>query len=815
MRVVDVRLVREEDGEPGLSLGEPDFTWNNYDDPQPGGGSLTFSLAGTDKDEILALHSRSCLAFVIDDGINPNTYITLDQPSKPTLTRTGAGTTITYGFLDLKQRFAETFVQPDGDTAAERVVTGTAGQIMSRFWNEAQDAGYLTELTRDWGPFQSSLGTPWTTVFTVTVTPFRTTLLDVIWMLYKRQGCEVVMRKRVMKLFAWGEKNEDGETADPPVIAQAGRDILLGERKADARGMANVVHVIGEDDRFATAEDEDSIEEYGRLERTITASTASAADLQAIADLAVTQFANPIPYRSFTMVIRQGDPDDVGHPYETYNPGDRIGTMDDDSSAPVVWGKVACITVAKRGTSIEASIALDHRRAIWEERTQNALDGLTRGAPESKPSDRKRMPPAAPTSLTFTTGTSEPGTGPQTAWLRASWAAPTTDADGQPLYDFDHFELQYRSSDGKWKSVNTGTDAFGKISALPLATTFDVRVYALDTARNVSTGLSGTSATAAGTGEMRSTDTAGASTLRVVGDTWHMTKVVGGAIPDGFMVGDSDRLIRLDTELATGPGVDLDYAQGVRTFGTGGALGVHIRTDGSSRFIGDMDIEGNLDVSGTTVIGGSTVIEGSTTIHDTLNIDGDTEIGGSLDITADLDVLGNTHLGGTLTLDSDLDASGQTISSAVLTGVQINSGDADFSTMQCTTGQAGTMGVLSLYSLLGTGTLVSDWSCTGDFAAVTVTETSARAGKADLRKMIDARRLLKVPTWTYRRARKTGEARQVGLMAEDVADAGLEELVTRDESGKPVGLKYSRIVAVLLEIVREQDERLQRLESQN
>jgi hypothetical protein len=191
----------------------------------------------------------------------------------------------------------------------------------------------------------------------------------------------------------------------------------------------------------------------------------------------------------------------------------------------------------------------------------------------------------------------------------------------------------------------------------------------------------------------------------------------------------------------------------------------------------------------------------------------------SIDAT---DISGGSITGTTVTAT---DIVGGTIDGTVIDGVtingsEINSSDIDAISLFAAGGQIGniTFTINTIYAASGTGHLdgaLGDWTCSGDFSAVTLTETSARAGKADLRKMLDPRRLLKVPTWTFRKARDTGGPRQVGLMAEDVADAGLEELVTRGEDGKPVGLKYSRVVAVLLDIVREQDERIERLEASN
>lgn len=55
--------------------------------------------------------------------------------------------------------------------------------------------------------------------------------------------------------------------------------------------------------------------------------------------------------------------------------------------------------------------------------------------------------------------------------------------------------------------------------------------------------------------------------------------------------------------------------------------------------------------------------------------------------------------------------------------------------------------------------------------------------------------------------------RDVGLVAEDLVDAGLEEFVQRDSFGQTQGVSYDRIAAALIPIVRSQRDRIEVLEA--
>jgi hypothetical protein len=67
----------------------------------------------------------------------------------------------------------------------------------------------------------------------------------------------------------------------------------------------------------------------------------------------------------------------------------------------------------------------------------------------------------------------------------------------------------------------------------------------------------------------------------------------------------------------------------------------------------------------------------------------------------------------------------------------------------------------------------------------------------------------------YRVAVDEDQSLQVGLIAEDLHDLGLEWLVEYDDEGRPSGVRYFRIALALLPIVQDHEARIAALEAGN
>ena len=74
----------------------------------------------------------------------------------------------------------------------------------------------------------------------------------------------------------------------------------------------------------------------------------------------------------------------------------------------------------------------------------------------------------------------------------------------------------------------------------------------------------------------------------------------------------------------------------------------------------------------------------------------------------------------------------------------------------------------------------------------------------------DFERVLQIKPKTYRD--KASGLQEIGYIAEELDEVGLNDLVIYDEQDRPNGLKYDRISLYLVELVREQKEKIQELE---
>lgn len=83
---------------------------------------------------------------------------------------------------------------------------------------------------------------------------------------------------------------------------------------------------------------------------------------------------------------------------------------------------------------------------------------------------------------------------------------------------------------------------------------------------------------------------------------------------------------------------------------------------------------------------------------------------------------------------------------------------------------------------------------------------NVRELKADFKRILD----LSPVSFTYKENGTEG----VGYMAEEVAEKGLSDLVTRDPEGKPLSVHYKALSVYLVELVKQQQALLDSLQSQ-
>ena len=97
--------------------------------------------------------------------------------------------------------------------------------------------------------------------------------------------------------------------------------------------------------------------------------------------------------------------------------------------------------------------------------------------------------------------------------------------------------------------------------------------------------------------------------------------------------------------------------------------------------------------------------------------------------------------------------------------------------------------------------------------------TSASKYKKDIERTYETdygKKLIELPTATWidkaETKRSKNPRRYFGMIAEDLADAGLEMLVRRDDNGEVDGIQYERLACALIPVVRELKEKINKLE---
>lgn len=99
-----------------------------------------------------------------------------------------------------------------------------------------------------------------------------------------------------------------------------------------------------------------------------------------------------------------------------------------------------------------------------------------------------------------------------------------------------------------------------------------------------------------------------------------------------------------------------------------------------------------------------------------------------------------------------------------------------------------------------------------------VRSTSARKYKTNIKQDVnisDSQKLLNVPLSTWddiAELKRTGKSdRYFGMIAEDLADAGLDYLVTKDEKDEIEGIEYARVALLLVPLVKQLQEEIKEL----
>ena len=119
-------------------------------------------------------------------------------------------------------------------------------------------------------------------------------------------------------------------------------------------------------------------------------------------------------------------------------------------------------------------------------------------------------------------------------------------------------------------------------------------------------------------------------------------------------------------------------------------------------------------------------------------------------------------------------------------------------------------GTLALKNSSGTVTITCSGD-TGNITCVSLTQTSSRKVKKNIKPIKDARKILELEAVQFDYKNEAQGKDKRGFIAEDVEQV-LPNLVTKETAETPATLDYMQMIPYLQAVIKEQDERIKALE---
>lgn len=551
----------------------------------------------------------------------------------------------------LMQRFDQAIIGPEPSSPLALVrqfpEIVSVGQHFVTFLAEAKargallggqlpSGGFYGEIDIDFGIVNDSNGEPWPSAkFFNWAIDVGDTMLAFIRRCDEEGVAEFFMQGHTLRAFIPGTSGVDRTVGDARIHLARSIDLVDGPVQAIGSSLANSVFVLGDAERFMNETSLASIDKYGIREAAVNArGVLKPGQLTKIGE-AFLDISKDVR-RKRTYRVLAG----LGHDArDKYDISDWINIRDGGAATKAVRNRVRGIITTwndpEQATvfDLDVSTRIDERE-IELHRTIEQLMNAKRGP---KP-NRDTMPPKAPGwpgSGSVTASLYDPPTdsgGARRARLVVNWDDVTEDADDFESGDLAGYMIHWRYSDAPaWGQQDVppdpDTDVLDSTAQLEdLSPGKTVYLYVTAYDRN---------------GNHSAPSSLKTQVLPTDRGSWRTYDVTGDLLMDTY--DDEIRVFKTFTVEAvdggggapTGPGIGMDSAGGLRTFGTGGVLGVWAKTDG------DMEVHGSLDV------------DGPATFSDTLDVGGVSHLGGALFLDAELDAQGNEISGGKFSTPSN------------------------------------------------------------------------------------------------------------------------------------------------------------------
>jgi len=379
------------------------------------------------------------------------------------------------------------------DEGKRTFLDASPGAILVPLLEEAQARGALEGMSWAFTATHDSSGAPWAAEAAQSVGyDVGTSILAILLGLAEAALVDFRTNGRALEVFnpeSPTGMGADRTTQTTPVTLRPGRDLTEAPFRRTWEGLADTALVQGDAGAFLERTNAGALKPWGRQETFITASGVT--DTGTMAVLADAQLSLTAEERAeFTVGL---DFHRAVHlPLRDYAPGEWVNRVTELGALERVRVRQITLTLDAQGRS-GGNAVLNDRFLEQDVKTSRRIAAVTGGATAATPGTPSGvgndiLAPAKPLGLDHSTAAYIDRRIPQ-AQVTLSWLAVTTNADGTPISDLDHYEVWRRNTlEGPtaWEMVATVQADRTSWSDSPYepGTQWEFRVRAVDSVFN-------------------------------------------------------------------------------------------------------------------------------------------------------------------------------------------------------------------------------------------------------------------------------------------------------------------------------------------
>jgi hypothetical protein len=388
--------------------------------------------------------------------------------------------------------FTKARVLPNGQINADgkrAFLSATPGAILKTLITEAQTRGALNGVTHSsFSAGADSAGAAWAKQLTIYYEP-GLDLLAILQNLADQGFIDFRMRKRELLVYnADTAMAVDRTVGAGQVTLRAGRDLTEAPFRRTWEGLASYAYFAGDAGAKYEYTNPAAVTPWGRWETFISNGSVSDQGTMAALTQAELALANDVrtEYTRGLDFIRA-----TSRPFWDYNVGDYVWSSVDGSGVTRLRIRQLTLTSNEKGI-VQGNVVLNDRFLEADVRQKRRIDGITNGASggtgtgtPSNPADNAKdiLAPAKVGGL-VASSTAYMGAGgfPQ-AQVTLSWTPVSTNSDGTPIDDLDHYEIYQRPYDADItarRQVASTTDTDFSLSPYQAGSNWFFAVRAVD-----------------------------------------------------------------------------------------------------------------------------------------------------------------------------------------------------------------------------------------------------------------------------------------------------------------------------------------------